>query len=209
LTCVGEFPNPLEALDFLHTETVDLVFLDIQMPKMNGLDFIPSLPKQCSVIITSAYPNFALKGFELNVTDYLTKPISLARFSIAMNKVMDKHSRIAPEPVTPDDFFFVKCDQKYEKIKYADLMYVEALQNYVVLQTIKKRIIGYLTFKSVEEFLPKAMFLKVHKSFIVSLAHIDQFDQQEISIGDKKIPISRMLKDEIVRELLQNKLLKR
>ncbi len=208
LSLKAEFANPLDALNCLKEEQIDLIFLDIQMPKMNGIAFLKTLPNPPLTIITTAFPNHAIEGFELNVMDYLIKPIPFERFLKAVNKAKD-YFELKAQAKQQVDYFFIKCENRFEKILYDDLLYVEALQNYVVLHTVHKRLVSYLTFKSVEEYLPSNQFLKVQKSFIVALAKIDSIEGNEIKIGRQAIAISRSNKDEILNSILKNKLLKR
>jgi len=206
--------NPLEANEILGNETVDLMFLDIQMPHITGIEFLKTLTNPPMVIITTAYPNFALEGYALNVLDYLVKPISFERFVQAVNKAKDYFSlthqqqqgtRTSPEA----DYFFVKCENTYEKIFFRDILYIEGLQNYVVIHTGDSKYITYLTMKVIDENLPSEMFMRVHKSYIVSIPKITAIEGNFIRIGDKLIPLSRKNKDEILSTIFNNKLLKR
>jgi DNA-binding LytR/AlgR family response regulator len=203
--------NSLVANKILYEQKIDLMLLDIKMPKLTGIDFLKTLSQPPVVILTTAYSEYALQGYELDVIDYLLKPVSFERFLKAVNKVKDffelkdKCQVVAPNK----DYFFVRCDKRYEKILYNDLLFAEAMENYVVLNTKENKFISYLTFKAVEEYLPKEIFIKVHKSFIVSISNIDSISTNEIKIGSHNIPISRNLKDEIMNKILNNKLLKR
>jgi len=209
----GEFDNPLKAMDVLMNEKVDLIFLDIQMPKITGLAFLKTLSNPPLVIFTTAYPQYAVDGFELNAADYLLKPFSFERFWKAVIKVrslleLGKGSTLQPI-VVDAEHFFIKTDGKLVKINYADILYVEALQNYVAVHTIHKKHITYLTFKTVEESLPQHIFLKVHKSYLVALAKIDSIEGNEILIGMHHIPISRSMKEDVMHKILKGKYLKR
>ena len=211
LNLVGVFSNPLEALTIIKEENIDLMFLDIHMPKMSGLELLKSLSNPPLTIITTAYSNHALEGYELNVTDYLLKPIPFERFIKSVNKIKDYvelKSKIA-EGKKSEDYFFIKCENRLEKIMYDEVLFVEALQNYVILHTTGKKYISYLTFKSVEEYLPPDRFLKVHKSYIISLSKIESITGREIKIGEHAISISASNKDEILNTILKNRLLKR
>ncbi len=211
LNLAGVFSNPLEALSVIKEENIDLMFLDIHMPKMSGLELLKSLSNPPLTIITTAYSNHALEGYELNVTDYLLKPIPFDRFIKAVNKIKDYvelKSKIA-EGKKSEDYFFLKCENRLEKIMYDEVLFVEALQNYVIIHTAVKKYISYLTLKSVEEYLPPDRFLKVHKSYIISLSRIDSIAGREIKIGEHTISISASNKDEILNTILKNRLLKR
>ncbi len=161
-------------------------------------------------IITSAYPEFALEGYELDVMDYLVKPISFERFLKACNKAKDffdgTHLKIMP---TNKDFVFIKCDKKIEKVYFNDILFIEALHNYIAITTEKEKLITYLTLKSIEDILPRDKFLKVQKSFIVSITKVRGIEESEIIIKDRRIPISRLNKDEIIKTILGGNYLKR
>jgi len=215
LHLAGEYDNPLKATEIISKGEVQLLFLDIQMPKITGLDFMKTLQKPIPVIFTTAFPQYALDGFELNALDYLVKPISFDRFLKAALKAKEYYevrqkNEATKTPVSGSgDYFFIKADNRLVKVAFSDILFIEALQNYVVVHTQEKKLITYLTFKSVEEYLPSSQFLKVHKSFIVSATKIDSIEGSDIRIGQHHIPISRNLKDEVMEKLLKGKFLKR
>jgi DNA-binding LytR/AlgR family response regulator len=210
---IGEFDNALAATEILGSGQVHLLFLDIQMPKITGIDFFKTLTNPPPVIFTTAYPQYALQGFEVNALDYLVKPVSFDRFYKAALKAKDflgqKQNDKAGIQDAGSTYFFIKADNSLVKIMYADVLFVEALQNYVTIYTTAKKYISYLTFKSVEEYLPVDAFIKVHKSFIIAANRVDSIDGNEIRIGQHRIPISRTLKDEVMERLLNGKFLKR
>jgi DNA-binding LytR/AlgR family response regulator len=215
LHLAGEFDNPLKATEHITNGDVQLLFLDIQMPKITGLEFMKTLRKPVPVIFTTAYPQYALDGFDLNALDYLVKPVSFDRFLKAALRAKDYYevrqkNETGPGTATANnDFFFIKADNKLVKILFADILFVEALQNYVVVHTASKKYMTYLTFKSVEEYLPASRFIKVHKSFIVSAPKIESIESNDIRIGPHQVPISRNLKEEVMEKLLKGKYLKR
>lgn len=213
LQLTGEFDNPLKATGIIGKVEVQLIFLDIQMPKMTGLDFFKSLDQAPPVIFTTAYPQYALDGFELNALDYLVKPISADRFLKAALRAKEfykvRHKNTSLGSTVKQDHFFIKADNKLVKIFYNEILFAEALQNYVVIHTEKTKYITYLTFRSVEEYLPGEIFLKTHKSYIISMAKVDSIEGNDIRIGQHNIPVSRNLKDAVMDILLQNKILKR
>jgi len=215
LHLAGEYDNPLKATEIISKGEVQLLFLDIQMPKITGLDFMKTLQKPIPVIFTTAFPQYALDGFELNALDYLVKPISFDRFLKAALKakeyyeVRQKNEADKSSVAETGDYFFIKADNRLVKVSFSDILFIEALQNYVVVHTQEKKLITYLTFKSVEEYLPSSKFIKVHKSFIVSATKIDSIEGSDIRIGQHHIPISRNLKDEVMEKLLKGKFLKR
>ena len=212
LHLMGEFDSPLKATELLSKGEVDLVFLDIQMPKITGIEFIKSLKNAPPVIFTTAYPNHALEGFEVNAMDYLVKPVSFERFLKAALKAKEYYEVREKNSTTKNadsDYFFIKADGRLVKIFYDDILFAEGLQNYVTIQTTSKKYISYLTIKSVEDYLPADQFIKVHKSFIISAAKVDSIDGNEVVMGQHRIPISRSLKDEVTDKLLNGKFLKR
>jgi two-component system, LytTR family, response regulator len=212
LDLIAEFDNPLKAADLVGKGGAQLLFLDIQMPKITGLEFFKTLPDAPPVIFTTAYPQFALEGFEVNALDYLVKPISFERFLKAVLKAKEYYEvreKNVAETTGASDHFFIKADSKLVKILFDDVLVVEALQNYVVIHTSTKKYMTYLTFKSVEDYLPPDKFIKVHKSYIVAAAKVDSIESNEILISQLHIPISRNLKDEVMDKLLKGKFLKR
>jgi DNA-binding LytR/AlgR family response regulator len=214
LELTGEFDSPLKGMDLLSRGEVQLMFLDIQMPKITGLDFFKSLQQAPPVIFTTAYPQYALDGFELNALDYLVKPISFDRFLKAALKAKEyyelrQQNKQAIAGAAPQKDFFIKADNQFVRIAFDELSFIEALQNYVCIHTSAKKYISYLTMRSVEEYLPATQFIKTHKSFIVNAAKIDAIEGNEIRIGTHRIPISRNEKEEVMELLLKNKFLRR
>ncbi len=211
LNLVGEFDNPLKATEMISNGGVQLLFLDIQMPKITGLEFFKTLQNAPPVIFTTAYPQYALEGFEVNALDYLVKPISFERFlkaSLKAREYYEVREKNTSEP-SAATYFFIKADNKLVKIVYDEVLFVEALQNYVTIYTAEKKYMTYLTFKSVEDYLPADKFLKVHKSYIVAASKVDSIEGSDIRIGDRHIPISRNQKEEVMEKLLKGKFLKR
>jgi DNA-binding LytR/AlgR family response regulator len=215
LNLIGEYDSPLKATEQVSKGEVQLLFLDIQMPKITGLDFFKTLQQAPPVIFTTAYPQYALDGFELNALDYLVKPISFDRFLKAAMRakefyeIRQVNAEETKQATVQQDHFFIKADNKLVKIQFDEILYAEALQNYVVIHTKDKKYITYLTFKSVEEYLPASLFIKVHKSYIIAAGKIESIDGNDIRIGVHHIPISRNLKDEVMEKLLKGKFLKR
>jgi two-component system LytT family response regulator len=212
LTLSGTGENPLELLPLLDRQTVDLVFLDIQMPKMNGIEFLKILQKPPMVVITTAYPSYALEGFQLNVLDYLLKPVTFERFFKAASKARDYHRLLMKSlsndsAVTePDDYFFIKCGSKYEKIPFEEILYVEGMQNYVNIYTLKGKYVTMLSLKNLEENLDQNAFIRVHKSYIVAIGKIDGIEGNEIFIQNNRIPISRNYREQVIGQVVTKKL---
>lgn len=211
LNLIGEFDNPLKAAELISRGEVQLLFLDIQMPKITGLDFFKTLQNAPPVIFTTAYPQYALEGFEVNALDYLVKPVSFDRFFKAVLKAKEFYEvrDTNRKETESSDYFFIKADNKLVKILFDEVLYVEALQNYVTIHTAARKYMTYLTFKSVEDYLPADKFLKVHKSYIVAASKIDSIEGNDIRIGQQHIPISRNQKDEVMDKLLKNRFLRR
>ncbi len=208
---IGE--NPLELLHLIDQQKVDLVFLDIQMPKMSGIDFLKILQKPPMVVITTAYPSYALEGFQLNVLDYLLKPITFERFFKAAAKARDYNrlllrqvSRDPGKAEPDDDYFFIKCGSKYEKVPFEDILYVEGMQNYVNIYTLKGKFVTMLSLKNLEENLDQKSFIRVHKSFIVAISKIDGIEGNEIFIQTNRIPISRNYREQVIGRVITKRL---
>lgn len=213
LSCVADFDSPLKASAALNMEDVHLLFLDIQMPKITGLDFLKTLQQAPPVIFTTAYPQFALDGFEVNALDYLIKPFSFERFLKAANKAKEyyelRQKNTRQEEKEAASYFFIKVDGRLVKIYLEEILFVEALQNYVAIYTRDKKYITYLTLNAVSEYLPPEQFLKTHKSFIVPVKKVESIEGNELHIGNHLIPVSRNSKEEVMARLLGKNFLKR
>jgi DNA-binding LytR/AlgR family response regulator len=213
LNLTGEFDTPLKAASALNHGEPPLLFLDIHMPKLSGMDFLKSLPQPPPVIFTTAYPQYALDGFELNALDYLVKPISFERFLKAALKAKEYYQLRQPEKAmetaTGPDHFFIKEDSRLTKINFDDILFIEALQNYVAIHTTGKKHITYLTFSAVEAYLPPERFIKTHKSYIIAAGKVDSIEGSELRIGPYIIPVSRALREAVLQKLLGNRFLKR
>ncbi|MBX0335158.1 LytTR family DNA-binding domain-containing protein [Pontibacter sp. HSC-14F20] len=208
--------NAVEAYNCLQTEHIDLMFLDIQMPKLTGIDFLKSIPNPPKVIFTTAYRDYALDSYELNAVDYLLKPIAFDRFLKAVAKVTPAEPRsIAAQPVAinqtePDykeAFIYLKADKKMVKVMLADILYIESLKDYIRVKTDTKEIISYQKISFLEEKLPTDKFLRIHRSFIISLDKVQAFSATAVDIGKVEIPIGRLYKNDVLQVLGQNNLL--
>lgn len=210
LNLVRKCSNALEAREALKNLDVDLIFLDIQMPEISGIDFLKSLENPPMVILTTAFPNYAVEGFNLDAVDYLLKPIPEDRFKKAIAKVKDLYLMRHPENsknTEEDDHIFVKADQKLVKLKYDDIFYVEALADYVKIHTFEKRIITLQTMKKMEERLPSDRFIRVHRSFIVGIGKIKSISGNKIELDQQQIPIGKNYKNSLYDYLYSNNIL--
>lgn len=185
LTLAGSSTNPIEALHMVTELKADLVFLDIQMPELSGIDFIKAIKGKCQVILTTAYSEFAIESYELDVVDYLLKPIRLPRFLSAVQKASKIIEETNPRQVeNDDDFIFVKTESKGKllKINLADIDYIEGMKNYVAIYCSGKRTMVYTSMKDIEENLPRKKFLRVHKSFIISVPKISGIEGNMVKL---------------------------
>ncbi|MEN2400908.1 response regulator transcription factor [Flavobacterium sp. MC2016-06] len=204
---VGVFNDSLKALEYLNSNKVDVIFLDIQMPQLTGLQLSRIISKDVKVIFTTAYPDFALEGFELNAVDYLLKPIAFERFYQAVSKLnLDVKTEVITNNVS--EFIFVKTDgkNKFQKVLLNDILYVESLQNYVCIHTSKQQIITHSSLKNVIESLPENDFIQIHKSYVVALKHIESTDSFSVFINAKELPIGATYKDVFFERIDQNKI---
>lgn len=205
LNAVAACKNAIEASIELKKNPIDVVFLDIQMPKITGIDFLKNLQNPPLVIITTAFPEYAIEGYELNILDYLLKPISFERFFKAALKAQNYFNIKANEYIpSSESFFFIKSNQKIEKIYMDDILYIEALSNHIIIYTKQKKYIAYMSFKGIESQLPKNSFLKIHKSFIVSVNAIQTIDNDEVILENKTLPISKSYKNAVTERIEKN-----
>ena len=212
LELAGQAENPLKAMALLRDNNIDIIFLDVNMPKINGIEFLKSAIITSQIIMTTAYSDYAVEAYGLNVLDYLLKPIAFERFLKACNKAKDtlelKKQPSLPNK-NPNDHFFIKCDNQIEKVMYDELLYAEAMMNYVMLYTTTKKMMVYITIKSLEDQLPADVFLKVHKSFIVNSSKIKSIEGSIINIGNTRITISQNLKEKVMQAILKDKMIRR
>jgi DNA-binding LytR/AlgR family response regulator len=204
--------SAMHALEVISSQNIELMFLDIRMPKMSGLDFLKNVARPPLTIITTAYPDFALSSFELNVLDYLVKPIAFERFVKSVTKAKEYLELLAKNDIDKNknnDYCFIRCESKYEKLSFEEIVFVEALQNYVVIHTKTKRLITYLTVKSIEEHLPYDSFIKINKSFIISIPKIDNISGNTIHIGAHSFNIGRAFREPVLERILNDRLVKR
>ncbi|BFP42850.1 LytTR family DNA-binding domain-containing protein [Flavobacteriaceae bacterium GF1] len=192
LNLIGEFNNGLDALAFLKSNQVDLILLDIEMDDLTGIELLKTLENQLKVIITTAYENYALQGYELDIADYLLKPFGFERFLKAIEKIANHFHN---KEINEKDYLFVKTEYRMEKISFTDILFIEGMGDYRNIQTPRKKILTLQTFGELEKYLPKDRFIRVHKSYLVSIDKIEFVERSRIKIGDKRIPISDTYKD--------------
>lgn len=202
LDLIQSFDNGFEAIGFLREQHVDLIFLDIKMDELTGIQLLESLENKPYVIVTTAYSEYAIKGYELNVTDYLLKPFSIERFIQAVEKVSNQ---ISSKTENQHDFFFVKTDYKIDKVFFKDIYFIEGMRDYRNIQTESKKILTLQTFGDLEKELPPSLFCRVHKSFIIPFNKIDTIERNRIRIKDKWIPISETYKEDFYKKIGFNK----
>jgi two-component system LytT family response regulator len=209
LNLVSTATNPMEALQVVASQKIDLVFLDVQMPELSGIDFIKAINGKSKVILTTAYSEFALEGYDLDVVDYLLKPIRFPRFLQAVQKAVT-HTETAPQAQEEDDYVFVKTESKgkYLKINLADIAYIEGMKNYVAIHAGGKKILVLTSMKELEERLPRQQFMRVHKSFIIAINRITGIEGNQVLLKDvnAEILIGDSYKAELM-ELVKNKMI--
>jgi two-component system LytT family response regulator len=212
LQLVKATTNPIEALSLVQEKLVDLVFLDVQMPELTGIQFLRIANGRAKVILTTAYPQYALEGYELDVIDYLLKPIAFDRFYKAVQKAQAvlQPAQAAAQPVHTEpaqpkqqdllsDFIFVKTEHKIQKVYLNDILFIEGLKDYISIFTAAERIITLQNMKKMEDALPTKYFIRVHKSYIVSINKIDSIERSRIFIGEKIIPVGDTYRDEFFK----------
>jgi two-component system, LytTR family, response regulator len=191
----GIFKDAILATDFLRAHTVDLIFLDIHLPKLKGMAFLKTLTHSPAVIITTAYHQYAVEGFNLNVTDYLLKPFEFERFLIAVTKVkLGQRDKVTPDEETKTDskeYLFLNIQKKKVKISFADILYIESQREYVKIVTTKKEYLSKISTHEIETLLPSSFFKRVHRSFIISINKIESYTAEEVEINGVSIPVGR------------------
>lgn len=204
------FNNAETASEFINEVNVDLIFLDINMPGTNGIEFARSIPKQTLIIFTTAYSQYALDSYEVDAIDYLVKPIDPVKFRKAVNKAIVYHSLLLNEDkknvdIIEDEYIFVKSDRKYFKVNLDDILFIEGLKDYVIIQMENQRIISRMTLKTIHDLLPQKIFLRINKSYIINKKHIDSFDNNDVFIKAYEIAIGNTYRDEFFKDFITNK----
>ncbi|WP_188505541.1 LytR/AlgR family response regulator transcription factor [Parapedobacter pyrenivorans] len=201
LTLLASTTNAIEALTLVQNGDVDLVFLDVQMPELTGIQFLKIINGKCDVILTTAYPQYALDGYELNVVDYLLKPIAFDRFYRSVQKVLNNKIQKVQQPTLAAlqsdavDFIFVKTEHKIQRVDLDEILYIEGLKDYISIFTLSERIVTLQNMKKMEEILPTNRFVRVHRSYIVALDKIASIERGRIFIADKVIPVGDTYRD--------------
>ena len=214
LNLVDACSSPLAAMEILRQQSIDLLFLDIQMPEITGISLLKALQKKPMVVLTTAYSEYALEGYELDVVDYLLKPITFERFLRAVEKASQRRTapaqQVVEKPVTADSsqpFVFVKDGTKMVKVRWEDILYVEGLKDYVTIHTKQQKVVTLQRLKALEDQLPSDKFIRIHNSFIVAVDAIEVIHKGEVQIGNALIPISdtyrKSFKDFIERNQMQ------
>ena len=213
LNLIRTFQNPIEAISFLNDHDVDLIFLDIQMPDLSGFEFLKSLSAMPMVIFTTAYPDYALKSYDVNALDYLVKPIAFERFLKSVNKAQ-KRMMLSNDHLQVDanlsnhclsDFIFVKSEYKTLRISLTDILFIESKKDYVMFQLSNDQVMSLLSIKDVERSLNSDAFMRVHRSFIISLNKIDEIDRFHIIMGVHRIPVGESYRDGFKKKIEENK----
>ena len=191
----GTFKDAILATEFLHDHSTDLIFLDIHLPKLKGMAFLKTLTHPPAVIITTAYHQYAVEGFDLNVTDYLLKPIEFERFLVAVNKVKATQKRT--ESAETKDYLFLSVQKKKVRISFSDIAYIESQREYIRIVTTRQAYLSKMSTNEIEELLPAGKFRRIHRSFIVSVNKIESYTAEAVEVNGISIPIGRGYRDVI------------
>lgn len=210
LKLLDTFNSASSAANFMRGNKVDLVFLDIQMPKVTGMEFARDISDETLIIFTTAYTEYAIESYEIDAIDYLVKPVDLPRFRMAVNKALAYHALLMGEKensieTTEDEFLFIKSDRKYHKIDYQDILFIQGLKDYSIIQCREQRLITHMNLKNVFEELPKAHFYRISKSYIVNFRHIQSFDNNSVFVNQHEIAIGNSYRDEFIDTFLKKK----
>lgn len=215
LDLIGSFNSPETVTNFMESNTVDLIFLDIQMPGFNGIEFARTIPKETFVIFTTAYAEFATDSYEVDAIDYLIKPIKLDRFQKAVEKAYTYSKLFKADYVNnnieqvADDFFFVKADRRIFKVYFNNILFIQGLKDYVVMHSENQKVMTAMNIKNIYDQLPKDMFVRVSKSYIINVKHIGSVDNNTVYIGTNEIPIGNIYRDFFFKEFVTRKIVKK
>lgn len=210
LQLLGSFGSAEDTAEFIAENEVDLIFLDIQMPGLDGIAFAKSVPKTTLIIFTTAFAEFALDSYEVDAVDYLVKPIKPERFEKAVEKAISYHTMLLSEEKNTNieqsesEFVFIKSDRRYFKVNFMDVLFIEGLKDYVIIQTESQRLITHMNLKAIHELLPQNTFLRVNRSYIVNKDQIDSFSNNDVFIKTYEISIGNYYRDTFFEELMKN-----
>lgn len=209
LELAGAFENAEAAARFIKDNPVDLIFLDIQMPGINGIEFAKSIPKTTLVIFTTAFAEFAVDSYEVDAVDYLVKPIKPKRFEKAVEKAISYHSMLVSEEKNTNieeienEFIFIKSERRFFKINFKDILFIEGLKDYVIIQTDNQRLITHMNLKTIHELLPQHKFVRANRSYIINKDRVDSFSNNDVFIGNYEIGISNFYRDTFFNEIME------
>ncbi len=215
LQLMGCFSNPLDAVTLLQQNTIDLIFLDINMPDISGLEFVNTLVKSPMIIFATAYPQYALDSYELDTVDYLVKPIRFERFVKAVNKAQNHYDLLQKDgdkseiEQINDDFIFIKADRKYFKLSFKDILYIEGLKDYVIIHTATQKVVTAVNLKTIFDQLPVTLFYRISKSYIINTTHIVSCDNFTVYLDKIELPIGQNFKDDFFKTFVEGKVVKR
>lgn len=209
LSLMGSCKNALEANNLLKEQEIDLIFLDIQMPMMSGLDWLSTLSNSPLVIFTTAHPQYAIESYQFDAVDYLLKPISFQRFLQAANKAQRFFSSLDRATSEDEDYIFVKTDQQLVKVQVADIVFIESMQNYILFHTASEKIMTLVPLKQALDMLPSDQFLQVHKSYVVAKDKVEAVEGNQLILAGQKVPVSVRLRKSVIDELMRGKLLRK
>lgn len=201
LVLVESCQNAVEALNVLKTQPIDLMFLDIQMPGLSGINFLKTLNHPPEVIFTTAYREYAVESYELKVLDYLLKPIPFDRFLSAINKIENKNTAPQPQKGDSSDYLYLSVDKRMVRVILSEIVFIESQRDYIKIVTLEKEMLVHRNISFAEEKLPQEKFLRIHRSFMVNIDHIEAYNNSLINVGGREIPIGRNYKNEVSRIL--------
>ncbi|MCR8558850.1 LytTR family DNA-binding domain-containing protein [Mucilaginibacter sp. BJC16-A38] len=205
LEILMKFSNAFAAKEYLAKNEVDLLFLDIEMPGLNGVDFAASIPGKCLTIFTTAYPQYALRSYELDAIDYLLKPIDKVRLEKAIrkaemyNKLLSDDTAKNTIELNTNDFFFIKSDRRTHKLYFADILYIEGLKDYVIIYTQNQKLMTAMNLKTIHQKIPQSLFFRVSKSFLVNMERVTSFDNHTVYLGETDIPLGDIYRNDFVK----------
>ncbi len=204
IVVAAQCKNAIEAFNFISNNTVDLVFLDINMPEISGIAFAKSINKDIKIVFTTAYRDYAVEGFDLQAVDYLLKPIAFERLLKAVNRFFDVNNdskNTNTKVIDPNDFIFVRSNRRMLKVDFSDILYVESYSDYIKIHLENETIVTRETISAIEAKLPKTKFIRIHRSYVICLSKIQSFTNEEVTVNRKALPISRSYKKEVLKHL--------